>query len=273
MPPDDKRRETRCSIESMVLPFLGTRKIDHEPFQFLIIDISENGLKIAIPRWLVGRDILKQDELINLHIPFRLGAAEYNHGRVMWKKYDDTVSGDTYGIHMENSISPYNPVYISLETLKIDIDFQEFDSLEDISIKLIKDMCLLKKGILVYLKHLLPYFTRITEYRGAKYKQLKDIFLSDIIKRVGKNYEKLLALYEETRKVCCSLNSISKFLDLEELRDLVESEINIEILKTTFESKAILPYLNSIKLLEQKQYANYNMIVMLYLKELESVLI
>lgn len=265
----DKRREIRRSIQSIVLPFLGTREIDHEPFQFLIIDISESGLKIAVPRWLVGRDILKQGELINTHIPFRLGAAEYKHGRVMWKKYDDTVPGDTYGIYMENRISPYDPVYISLETLKIDIDFQEFDSLEDISIKLIKDMYLLKKGILVYLKHLLPYFTRITEYRGEEYKQLKDIFLSDIIKRVGQNHETLFALYEETRKICCSLNNISKSIDLEELRELVESEINIEILKSTFESRSILPYLNAIKLLEQKQYANYNMIVMLYLKELE----
>ncbi|WP_020585642.1 PilZ domain-containing protein [Desulfobacter curvatus] len=265
----DNRREIRRSIESIILPFLGTRETDHEPFQFLIIDISENGLKIAIPRWLVGRDILKQDELINMHIPFRLGAAEYKHGRVMWKKYYDTVPGDTYGISMENRISPYDPVYISLETLKIDIDFQEFDSLEDISIKLLKDMYLLKKGILVYLKHLLPYFTRITEYRGEEYKQLKDIFLADIIKRVGQNYEKLFALYEETRKASCSLDKISKSIDLEELRELVESEINIEILKTTFKSESILPYLNAIKLLEQKQYADYNMIVMLYMKELE----
>ncbi len=262
------RREDRKSIASVILPFLGTRADNHEPFQFLILDISTSGFRIAIPRWLVGRDRLKKEEIIYFHMPFRLGNDMYIQGEVMWRKWDDEVQGETYGIRMEKKEPIYDPIYISLETSTIHVDLQVFPSLEDLWVRLLHDMTLLKKGIIVYLKHLVPYFTRITDYRGEDYKKIKATLLSDIIRKVRDNQQKLSHLHEAAREACCSLDQIPKLLDLEELREMTESEINLEILHTTFGADTIAPYLNAIKLLEKKLYANYNMIVLLYLKSL-----
>ncbi|MBF0396229.1 MAG: PilZ domain-containing protein [Desulfobacterales bacterium] len=266
----NQRKETRRSIESIVLPFLGTREIDHEPFQFLIMDISATGIKIAIPKWLVGRDRLKNDDIINLHIPFRLDKATYNQGKVVWKRSDDTISGELYGIHMENRVFFYDPISILLKTSEIDIDFQDFDSLEGLFIKIIKDISLLKKGVFIYLNHLVPYFSRISSYSNKEeYSALKKIFLDDIISKVKNNYENLYSLYKKAKEKHSLIEEIPQNIDLEELREMVESEINIDVLKTAFESDAVIPYLNAIKQLEKKQYDNYNTVVMLYIKALK----
>ena len=55
---------------------------------------------------------------------------------------------------------------------------------------------------------------------------------------------------------------------MEDLREIIESEIYIEIIKITFESDAALQYLLAIKELEKKLYYNYNTIVMIYIQSL-----
>ncbi|MBF0100451.1 MAG: PilZ domain-containing protein [Desulfobacterales bacterium] len=262
------RREHRKEIGSVLLPFLSTRQDNHECFEYLIIDISSNGLKISIPKWLVGKDRLEKDDLINLHIPFRLQDETYNQGKVAWIKWDDKTQGQVCGIHIEHRMPFYETIYISLETSQIVVTLKDFNSIEDALLKILKDMGLLKKGVLIYLNHIIPYFSRITRYSSGDYRNLKNIYLDDIIGRVENNYHVLEKLYQQAQQLQGSKKQLPEYIDLEELRENVESEINLDILKTTFSNDSIMPYLDAIKVLEKKQYLNYNTLVMLYLQSL-----
>ncbi|MBF0120259.1 MAG: hypothetical protein HQK79_15595 [Desulfobacterales bacterium] len=264
---NDKAKEAEKLTDSILMPFLGT--IDNEPFQYLIIDISLTLLKIAIPQWLVSRYRLKINDIINFHIYFCMDEYVYNEGKVVWVKFDDTIPGELYGIQMGNKVIYDNQISISLKTSQIKNDLKEFYSLKGLFIKIINEIRLFKKDILISLKHLLPYFSQITNYSENDYAKLKEVFLEDIIEKIKNNYDKLNLVYQKAQKSYQLEDEIDKDIDLEELRDMVESEINIDIFKTTFENDAVMSYLNAIKLIEKKQYDNYNTIVLLYIDSLK----
>ena len=68
----ESRRETRLPIESIVLPFLGSRELDFQPFEYLLQDVSPGGVKISIPSWVQGRESINRGERVNLHVPFEV---------------------------------------------------------------------------------------------------------------------------------------------------------------------------------------------------------
>jgi hypothetical protein len=54
-------------------------------------------------------------------------------------------------------------------------------------------------------------------------------------------------------------------LNLDQLREAVRSEVSVDVLSVALDSDAVTPILGAIKTLEEKQYTNYNAIVMLYI--------
>lgn len=265
---EERRKERRYPIDSILFPFLGTRHEDHVSFEYLPLDISPQGLRITIPRWLVSREQLKQGNRINLHVPFELDRRSYDQGRIAWAGRDNAIDAEVYGIEVTRRKALHNPVYFCLTSRGVGIDLEEFQSVEDLEVRVLKDIFLLKKGVLVYLNHLVPYFYRIGKYPSEDYPLLKEMFLDDIRNRVREHRDALEALYDRIHKEDPGPVELSGFLDLEELRGLVESEISLEILRTTFQSEAVMPYLGAIKELEKKLYENYNAVVMLYIKSL-----
>jgi hypothetical protein len=157
------------------------------------------------------------------------------------------------------------PLYFSLENSRV-ITSQDV-SLEDLLLRVLKDSVLLKKGISIYFNHLIPYFSRITGYPSKDYPNLKDIFLNDIKNKIIQHKEKLDELYQ-LFKNSSNHKTIAWHLNLEDLRDLIESEIYIDVLNITFDSDTALQYLQAIKELENKLYYNYNNIVMIYIESL-----
>ena len=264
----ERRQEKRIDIDSLILPFIGSREDESSYFQYLLIDISLNGVKITIPKWLVRKDRLKKNDVINLHIPFQLGDKTYCRGSVAWISWDSTSEAQLCGIRIKKSAPLCYPIYISLQTSRIGIDLSEFDSVGDLLIKVLKDSSLVKKGVFVYLKHLIPYFSRIGNYPDKEYPQLKEFFLEDIQTRVKENQKRIEALYEKGVREQWRHTDIPKHLDLEELREFVESEINMDLMKSVFDSDAVLQYLHAITQLEKKLYSNYNTIVILYIQSL-----
>jgi hypothetical protein len=265
----EKRVARRIIIDSILFPFLASREEDHACFQYLILDISLHGLKIAIPKWLVSREVLKEEELINLHLPFQLDKESFDQGKIVWARWDDEMQAQVCGVQVQKKPCAHYPIFVSFETKKISIDLGDFFSSERLLLlKLLKDAFLLKRGVLIYLNHLIPYFSRITEYPSKDYALLKEFFLDDVRNKVEKNQKKLEQLYEESREERSYQTQLAQHLDLEELRMLVESEIYMEVLKSAFETDSVMPYLRAIKKLEKKLYYNYNTIVMLYIRSL-----
>jgi len=263
----EKRRDNRIPLDSVLLPFLGSREEDHVCFEYLPLDVSLHGLEIAIPQWLVNREKLREGDLINLNVPFELAGKTFQQGKIAWTRWDDSMQAQLSGLSLAKEMPPNYPIYFSLETSQVVFASQDV-SIEDIFIKVLKDSMLLKKGVSIYFNHLIPYFSRITGYPSKDYANLKERFLNDIKNNVKDHKDKLNELYESFSKANANYKKIAKDLNLEDLRDIIESEIYIEVMKITFESDAALQYLLAIKELEKKLYYNYNTIVMIYIQSL-----
>lgn len=268
----NQRHEERTVIASLVFPFLGSRELDHAFFQYLPIDISPAGLQIIIPNWVVDRDRLRNGDRINLHVPFRFGNAIYNEGVVVWTRWDEEAGGQCCGVAMDQKILAHYPIFIELgadSSPSIGLDLQNFKTAGQLLLQFLKDAILLKKGVRIYLKHLGSYFSRIVDVPSEDYQQLKTFLFEDLDNKVAMNQAKLEALHEVVRGAGDIDKKMARYVDLEELRQMMESEIYIDVLKSAFAATETgMPLLDAIKTLEKKQYANYNAIVMLYVQSL-----
>jgi hypothetical protein len=263
----EQRRDKRIPLDFVLLPFLGSREEDYACFEYLPLDVSLHGLGIAIPKWLVNRERLQEGDLINLNVPFEMDGKTFRQGKVVWTRWDDSMQAQLSGLSLEKEMPPNYPIYFSLKTSKVFFISQDF-SIGDLLLKVLKDSMLLKKGVSIYFNHLIPFFSRITGYPSKDYSKLKEIFLNDIKKNVMDSKNKLNKMYESYCNANGDYKKITKDLNLENLRNLIESEIYIEILKITFESGAALQYLLAIKELEKKLSYNYNTIIMIYIQSL-----
>jgi hypothetical protein len=127
---------------------------------------------------------------------------------------------------------------------------------------------LLKRGVSIYFKHLIPYFSRVTRYSTKDYPYLKDMLLSDIQKNITEHVDNLSEIFTKIQSSQNPYQNIANLIDLEYLRSLVESEISLDLLLITFESETAKQYLTAIKELENKLYANYNNLTMTYISSL-----
>lgn len=264
----DQRREPRFQIDSVVLPFLGSRIEDHSVFEYLIIDISIHGIQIALPRWVVKRESLKKGDIIDFHLPFELNNATFHEGLVAWLKHDGVTGTQTCGASIHKMMPLTYPVYISFETADISVDLQNFSSRSAILAQVVKDVVLIKKGVLVYLKHLAPFFSRVTQYSREEYPMLRNFLFEDIEKKIKENIANLDKIYHEILEKNPGERDIPLVIDLEQIRTCMESEIYPEIFNITFETDSHIPYIQAIMKLKNRTYLNYNTIVMLYIKAL-----
>lgn len=264
----EKRFEPRHAIASINLPFIGSRHEDQLSFQYLLLDTSVHGAQIAILKWFVSRERLQQEDVIDFHVPFRLSQATYDQGKVVWSRWNQTIQGQICGVQMVSKTPLRYPVYVSMEAKGIGIDLTRFTSVANLLLRVIKDSILLKKGVLIYLRHLIPYFSRISDYSSHDYRSLKNILLNEILARIDANRSWLEALRAEILKTPGYQKEIARHLDLEELREVIESEISFELFKNVFSTGSALSYVVAIKELEKRLCANYNTIVMIYLQSL-----
>lgn len=266
----EQRIENRLAIDSIMMPFIGSRESDHSSFQYFLHDTSAKGAGITMPRWLTERQLLHQDDLINLHLPFRRDRKTYDQGPVAWERWSDEEQAQVVGVSLSNPTPLYYPVFIELEQSAVAIDLTDFDALEDLVIKVIKDSALLKKGVEIYLGHLKPFFSRIGDRSNQDYTFLRTFLLDDAETRVKANKDRLFQLLDTLRRDARGADPLAAITDLEELRLVVESELDADLLGLALDAESVAPYIEAIKALEKKLYCNYNTIVMLYIQGLET---
>lgn len=275
--------------ETVRFPFLGSRS-DGEPFQYVLLEVENEKVQIAIFNWLVQRDKLSIDEVVNIYIPCML-TAEYdlrgsNEGVVTSMRHEPLIAGDIYEITFPKQILPATTGQLSYSHF-ID-EVVSTLPLPELICKLIKDSIFLKHGIRIYLKHLIPYFERVVDYSPKEYLKFKELFLLDVAKQVLDHENRLRETYELLETKVKKIENIPEFLDLEFLREIMASEIyltsfNIALNKTSTveELEQIIRknssgnvnynhtiYLAAIKELEKRLYSNYNHIVIAYVKSL-----
>lgn len=261
---DLDKRHGHIKLDSIMLPFLGCREEDHACFQYILMEFSTTGFRIAIPRWVVSRERIKVDDVITANFPFRFQGHTFFRGKVIRTSWDEALVSQVSDLTLLEEMPPAYPIYFNVNGSNITLNQELLPTVDNSIIALFKDIVLLKRGVSIYFKHLIPYFSRITGYSTKDYPHLKDFLLSDIQNKINEHIDILTAIHNKIKPIKLLYRKIATVIDLDHLRGLVESEINLELLSITFDSKAALQYLVAIKELENKLYANYNNLVMIY---------
>lgn len=270
--------------DSLKFPFLGT--LDNgEPFEYLLLSIDTVSAKIALLQWFLNRLQLHIGEKISLHLPYVL-STEYRlrgdiSGTVIAAKHSEENQGKIYQVSLSNQKIDSADKHNVFDQYAKQIESEA--SLTELLIHLLKDSMLLKSGIRVYFKHLIPYFSRIADYSHKEYSKLEMYFLHDIESRISDNVIKLEKLHKVAQEKITKPEEIAIYIDLEFLRETLESEISLSVFNVVFsEDKkpdlsavthpqhGIFMYINAIKSLERRLYSNYNHIVIIYLKSIAS---
>jgi hypothetical protein len=258
------RREARLPIESIILPFFGSRGEDFQPFDYLIQDVSPGGVKILIPSWVLGRERVNLGEKVNLHVPFELEGKVLYSGVVAWQKLDEDGKGQVVGVTMAPGRPLSYPVFFSVGSRQLAIDLTVFESRGSLLAKIAKDAFLLKRGCLIYLKHLSAFFSRISDLSHEEYVHFRDFVFDDIIVRTKKNADYLALFHKRMDQAKDSLEDACAVVDLAELRQAIEPEMYIGLFKSVYTDTFSMQYLYAIKELENKLYISYNTLVLVY---------
>lgn len=270
------------SIEFYSFPFLGST-MDAEPFQYLLYGIKEDSIEIAITDWLVSRVKLNVGNKVELHLPAYL-REKFRFGnkipcKVVARERSREMQGDIYRISLADKESEevvYTRIYDEVSSESSPIELLSY---------LIKDSLILKQGIRVYLKHLVPYFSRIVNYTPEEFQKLKDYFFNDVVAKVHENELKLKSIYDNIIAHLKNIDEIPIYVDLEEIRAAIESELSLTLFEIMFGNRKTIGdselsfrgdyygfsmYINSIKFLEKRSCLNYNRIVVLYLNSVHN---
>jgi hypothetical protein len=266
---EEDRREPRIPIDSVVLPFIGSRAADYQPFQYLLQDVSPGGVRIAVPRWAVSRERLGKGEQIHFHIPFRLGSSVLESGRVAWEKWDTEHEAQIVGASLDHTAPARYPVFITLASHRFTIDLAGFESPGSIFYRVLKDSILLKRGVLIYLKHLTAYFSRSGEFEKEEYEFFREALMNDVRNRVQANATRLDQWCSECLAQEPPKDDAVAELDMEELREAMEPELYLDLFRSALGVGNAKMYLLAIKELEKRLFYNYNTIVMLFIRTLQ----
>lgn len=274
---------TTSEIGSLRFPFLGSLE-DGDPFQYVLLTIHSGSVEIAIFDWLVNRSKMQEGSKVDLYIPeylseqnrFSRKASEV----VLSSHYSKEMQGEIYKVSLSKEEGQEDEVDRSFDAYAQQMPVKTH-SLSELLIYLIKDSLILKQGVRVYLKHLIPYFSRIVNHSYNEYVKIKEYFLLDVDQRIANKEAKLEKLYLLTKEKISNLDQIPIYIDLEELRETLESEISFTLFNIVFADQnpnidefrsqtgfGINMYISAIKNIEKRLYSNYNHIVMIYLKSL-----
>lgn len=264
------------------LPFLGSLE-NGEPFEYLLLSIDTDLANIALLKWFVNRLQLHIGDKIDLHLSYPLSTKSKLRGSVSGTviavKHSQENQGEIYQVSLFKEIGGTDVKYYSFDQYTKEL--QAIESPTDLFLHLIKDSMVLKAGIRVYFRHLISYFSRIADYPHQEYDRLERYFLHDIEIRIIDNEAKLEKLYQIAKQKITKLEEISVHIDLEFLRETIESEISLSLFNVVFSEvkvpnlsifnqtqSGIFMYINAIKNLEKRLYSNYNHIVIIYLKSI-----
>jgi hypothetical protein len=266
-PPAPTASSTGMPVTAVNLPFLGSRRAPHGTFQYLLHAIDAAGATFAVPSWVVRREHFRAGDRVDFHFPFGTADGWHRHrAEVVEARWDAANSEQVCRALFRDRQPLHHPVAASVETGQVAFrnELGEPADPTELLTRILRDCLLQKRGVGVYFKHLVPLFSRITEFPTEDYGALRQTVLEDVRQRIDANIAALERWHAQAEAGTLTASTLSRDLDLESLRAALEAEIESELFETTFNTPAIRPYTDAIRLLEDKVYLNYNTIVLLY---------
>ncbi len=245
-----------------LLPLCGTLRLDYESFSYFVVGRWDEGVEISSPAWLSRSHSLNEFDLVRLHLTLKQGDKFYTGGVVKEILTKEDSPERIYRLQFSQEPMFSHEYYVSLDEAAVPIFASDTD-FSELFVENVKECILLKKGVLVYTKHLAVYFSRLIGYDNPKYSQFSRFFFDEIIQQLSEKIQKLTELHEGL----LSNQGQVQFgvpLNFQIIHELVESELNLDVLNLTFKEGQHLPYILSIKQLEDKMFCCYNLLLMIY---------
>ena len=262
-PTQEQRLEIRIPLDTISLPFLGFHEQGGFAFQFFLMDASPNGLQVNIPEWVTAWNRLDEGDEVLFSLPLTAGGKLLHQGHIRWTRHARETRETRYGAILTPPLVRNAPTAFVM-TRQGEITFQGPDdthTLKDFCAATLKDAALLKKGILIYLDHLMPYFSRLTE-NPDEYPELRGILFSELRREIELGARTLKDLAERVAAAPDFLAGFADYYDLETLRRLLEPTLPVQILRSAFEKERILAYLEEVHRLELRSFVSYNVLVL-----------
>ena len=260
------------SSAGILYPLVGARAENYVSFQYLPLSVEGRELRFVIPSWVLSREQFVVGDLVDLHVSFELEPASYfRRVRITSEHSDESLDGSVYSASFEEAERLHESVTLQVKgqelvpLLSQSVFEEKLSSRRSFVVQMLRDIVLLKQGVLVYLKHLVPYSSRIANYPSESYPLLKEQVWKDIAEQIASNSRALEDLIRTIEKKCTNDDDIARVIDLEQLRVSIESEIYYDIFRLTFDSDMAIRYLAAIKELEGKLYSSYNAMLIAFL--------
>lgn len=252
-------------IDLANLPLLGARTDTHALFQYLLVGAQGDEVEFAVPGWLALREHLTPGAQVTLHLPFRAREDEFDQGEVVSATADSEQGGQRVTLRLTGRSALRYPVRVEPTAGAVSFRADDGTVAEPTALAaaLLRDSALGKSGVRVYFKHLVPLFSRITEFPDEDYRKLRQVLLEEIRQRIIANTNVFTDWAERLAAPGLRADDLPALLDLETLRAATEPEINNELFDAVFNTGAITQYLDAIRLIERRLCLNHNTLVLL----------
>lgn len=257
----------------IILPFLGTDS-RHLSFEYLLLKLTTRSALISIPSWLPHNRHYTKPEEFTLHLS---GCSPNSYHPFVLKGYGvkllnhDPEFGDLYRVGFKNNLKGHALFHKN----EFEMQPTNFTILH-----LIKDSLILKQGVDVYLNHFIPFLSRLLKMDVHNFSAVKESILLDVQNNVRDKIGQFEKIYNTLSDKDRSQEKLYLYLDLNLLREIIQSEIDTAFLDITFGNPDVLlkgkvandsysfryytSYLHSIKNLEARLYTNFNTLTHLY---------
>lgn len=245
---------TKEALLSTTNQFLGCSEGWKETFMYNIVNMGEDGITISVPsqdfKPAVGNKL-------NICLPFKLNSEFFDQCWIT--KVDLTPTGTICFGRLTHRTPLRYPLYFDVIRGETAVEDKQAIVKEKL-LELLNDAKLTKKTILIYLQHLIPFFSRVSRLCPTEHTNIEEN-IESVKNHIKVNIANIEALETETLLIENPLTPNSQIIS--RYLQVLLPEVSEKALTNLYSISLMPEYIKSIKLLEHKLCLNYNTVILL----------
>jgi len=257
---ENDREAERFLLLTGGVPFLGFSEDWRQTFLYQPRDISSGGAGFDSAR--PGTFLPRIGDRLNLCLPFQTNDAFFDQCEVLWTSGD--ASSWSCGGQFRHRTPLRYPFFLRARNGVPQFAEGAWDvhSASEKVAALVHEACYTKKAILIYFRHLIPFFSRMSRHSAQGHSLIESSLLSRIEESIEANIAQLEVLEfrvseDGAENLCRDRQFIRTF------RQAILSEISESALGSFFNAPAVPRYIRSIRISEHKLAMNYNAFIVI----------
>ncbi len=247
------------------IPFIGARISDLAHFEYILMDLEFPFVNIALPHWLTNTERLRKGEEILLNFELIFENLCYSAGTIESVTRHEKLEAELIKVRLAEPEYSNLPLRLNTPSMVFSVKQSENISIQLLFGQLLKDSIILKRGLDIYLQHLIPLFSRTGGKDETEFYSLRESYLNDLVLNLNNSILRL----EEFRNNLLQFppehfNSLLPLSEIESVFMDLQTALPFEFFEIAFENRLISEYVSSIKSLERRLFANYNALAVLF---------